>query len=230
MTDAEFLDSLDSESTRQRLAELDRMPVDEVCALHEPERNSATPLGQWLSQFSLAQIWHWRNEHEWAMGIVFGKMKPRLQGFARAAGAHSPEEAVQETFYRALKAAARPESLEGYLLRILRNIVFDGFRRAGARETSLEAIQQSGRQFAGLSKSQLESLENGETSERLRRCLEKLNPGEKRVIELRYFERLGYAEIALRQGTSEGAEFARWDRAKKKLQQCMGKHFQGGPR
>ena len=59
----------------------------------------------------------------------------------------------------------------------------------------------------------------------LRRCLEKLGGHASRVLELRYYERLGVEDVATRAGRTVQATYAMLKRAKEALRDCVARRL-----
>ena len=137
-----------------------------------------------------AQRWMaWAREHG-----------PAVRGYVLALVRRTElaEELTQEVFYRAWRArrSYREEgNARAYLLRIADRLVCDVGRKAG-REVTLD--EEGWRQIEPVSRTAgpLQSLQQAEAARQLAAALDSLSPAQRRVLLLRYYGQLSFAEIA----------------------------------
>lgn len=108
------------------------------------------------------------------------------------------DDLTQEVFSKAWQARDR-YSEEGnaraYLLRIADRLVVDRSRKAG-REVTLDAENWEAIEPTSPAAGPRESATNTESAQQLATALKKLSTAQRRVVLLRYYGRLSFAEIA----------------------------------
>lgn len=120
--------------------------------------------------------------------------------------AATAEDLVQETFLRIWNRVQGFDgdrgALGGWLLAVARNRAIDYLRSAGGRLRNAVELDENAHPslFLDLDKRIL----NADNARRLRQALEKLNPNQRNVIELAYFEGLSQSEMAERTGQPLG--------------------------
>jgi RNA polymerase sigma-70 factor (ECF subfamily) len=120
--------------------------------------------------------------------------------------AATAEDLVQETFLRIWNRVQGFDgdrgALGGWLLAVARNRAIDYLRSAGGRLRNAVELDENAHPslFLDLDKKIL----NADNARRLRQALEKLNPNQRNVIELAYFEGLSQSEMAERIGQPLG--------------------------
>jgi RNA polymerase sigma-70 factor (ECF subfamily) len=120
--------------------------------------------------------------------------------------AATAEDLVQETFLRIWNRVQGFDgdrgALGGWLLAVARNRAIDYLRSAGGRLRNAVELDENVHPslFLDLDKRIL----NADNARRLRQALEKLNPNQRNVIELAYFEGLSQSEMAERTGQPLG--------------------------
>ncbi len=226
-SDAEFLDSLGNPRVMTSLAELDRTPPAHVVACYrDPELWTATPITiEWLLDLTLAQIWHFRAVCDWATELVYDLIRRPLYYNAVRWQAEDPDDAVQYTLCRAfLKAPAltsRGENvcLEAWMKTVERNFIMDR-HRCRARllvdepPDDLISIPDEGPSpEAATATVQLRQM--------LHDCLATLQEQDRKLIHLKHFEELPYENTAVILGGNRVALATRFNRAKKKLRECL---------
>ncbi len=108
------------------------------------------------------------------------------------------EEITQEVFFRAWQARRRYReqgNARGYLLRIADRLVYDRSRKAG-REVNLDEENWQQIEPDGRTVEPPESVVQAEVAEQLAAAMEKLSPAQRRVLLLRYYGQLSFAEIS----------------------------------
>jgi RNA polymerase sigma-70 factor (ECF subfamily) len=131
-----------------------------------------------------------------------------LYGFAlrRCGDHHAAEEAVQETFLRAWRASGRYDPdlgpLRPWLYAILRNVLVDAARAAGARPalTAGEPDEEAGPDGA------LDAALDGWIVEE---ALRRLRPDHRTVLVETYYRGRSYADVAAALGIPEGTARSR---------------------
>ena len=117
------------------------------------------------------------------------------------------EDLVQETFLRVWTRAQAFESERGalgaWLLAVARNRAIDYIRSVDGRmaRSSYELVELENPALFANVESQIAS---SEQAQRVREALERLNPNQRTVIELAYFEGLSQTEMAERMGQPLG--------------------------
>lgn len=153
-----------------------------------------------------------------ALHRVFRREAPRLHRLAlRYHGrADAAEDAVQETFVRALQAMdgfRREADLATWLWRIAVNVCLDGLRAEdGHAHRSLDEAAEV-RGCPGT----LKAVEERELSSEVRRAIDALPPDRRLLVVLRDLEGLSYGEIARVTRLSVGTVSSRLSRARKEL-------------
>lgn len=144
------------------------------------------------------------------------------------------EDLVQETFVAAWESrqppdATDPERRAAWLRGIARNRFRMHCRRARASpvvydEATLERAERV------WTTEYLRGDDGSDYREALRRCVERLDPGARRAIELRYRDELGRAEMAGRLGLSEDGVKSLLRRIRAGLADCVRRTLAGGGR
>jgi RNA polymerase sigma-70 factor, ECF subfamily len=132
------------------------------------------------------------------------------------------EDVVQETFIRAMRAAdtLREEaSLFAWLVQIAHRVAIDLFRRD--RRLSHEEVELVSRERPDT------SAEAAESSGRVRAALDRLKPGARELIVLRYYAGFSVAEMARVQEKSETAVRKELQRARDRLRKILGGAWEG---
>ncbi len=128
---------------------------------------------------------------------------------------------TQNTFLKAWKAiekfSTKKGSLQAFLFAIARNLVIDWYRKK--KDILLRHISEP-----VVSADFEERLVRDEQGQALRAAINKLEPQDKEIIMLRYFEEMTFAEVAKIVGKREGAVRVRAHRALKSLRL----YFRGG--
>ncbi len=142
---------------------------------------------------------------------------PHLRRYALslARDAALAEDLVQDTALRAIERAdgyAPDTHLRRWLFTILRNASIDRGRKAARRGPQLE-LDEAGEGALARPPAQEDSLALDE----VRRRIEWLAPGERRIIRMSVVEGLAHAEIAERTGVAVGTVKSRLSRVRAKL-------------
>ncbi len=135
--------------------------------------------------------------------------------YSRLADRNLAEDAAQEALLVAYRDVARlkqPQQFAGWLTAICRNIATD-MARTRAREKHLGAEDCS--PVANPSRNE------NDTVSLVREVIAQLEPGLREVIYLKYYNRLGYAQIAQVLGVSEEAVNGRLRRARDKVRRAL---------
>jgi RNA polymerase sigma-70 factor (ECF subfamily) len=108
------------------------------------------------------------------------------------------DDLAQEVFCRAWQARRRYReqgNARAYLLRIADRLLCDRYRRGG-REVTLDEKQWKQREPASRAVDPCEAATQAEAASRLTAALDCLSPQQQRVLLLRYYGQLSFAEIA----------------------------------
>ena len=132
------------------------------------------------------------------------------------------EDAAQETMlkaYRSLPGFFGQSSMATWLFRIAHNTCLDILKKPGrTRESaSLEALQETGADWAGREEAPDAAYLRSAEAERLRLATQKLPPDQQLLLNLRYGEQMSYEELAHACGLREGTVKSKLNRAKEKL-------------
>ena len=129
-------------------------------------------------------------------------------------------DAAQETLLKAYRARERyDESRPFYpwLYRIMKNTCLDAkSRRANRAVSGLDAER-----VATNNPSPLDQLDKAEAIDQVRRAMDKLNPEQREIINMRHFQDLAYGEIAQLLDVAEGTVMSRLYRARKALVKAL---------
>lgn len=133
---------------------------------------------------------------------------------------------LHDVFIEIWKGAGRFEgrsSVKTWVFGIAYRKVMDVFRKAGKMKFVAEIpdIQDE-------SPSAVQSLYATQQAGLVRGCLDKLKPEHRSVVELAFFEDMGYREISEIVGSPEGTVKTRIFHAKKLLMRCLEKHVEPG--
>lgn len=177
-----------------------------------------------------------RGEYE-AERRLFERFAPRLRDRARRdprlrkVGHWSPDDVLQEVFFRALSGGRlslyreRPStSLEKALLQMLDRVFNDELRRKRAKKRGGRRVTEGGEAIAA----QFEIRAHGAptvtaaAADVVERCRRILDPAEWELFEMREIRDFSVAEIARRFGISDAAVRGRLHRARKKLLESLG--------
>jgi len=109
------------------------------------------------------------------------------------------DDLTQEVFCRAWQARSRYReegNARAYLLRIADRLVCDDRRRKSGRERTVD--EESWKQIEPVSQvvEASEALARAEAASRLAEALDRLSPAQRRVLLLRYYGQMSFAEIA----------------------------------
>ena len=120
--------------------------------------------------------------------------------------AATAEDLVQETFLRIWNRVQGFDgdrgALGGWLLAVARNRAIDYLRSKSGRMR--DALELNENEHPSLYADLEQDVLNADRARRLRKALEKLNPNQRNVIELAYFEGLSQTEMAERTGQPLG--------------------------
>lgn len=132
-----------------------------------------------------------------AFDELVGDMGPRLKGFFLRQGAQpsTAEDLVQNVFVRVLQSLPRYRpsgQLEGYLLRIARNLWIDHVRRAGREHADAEPAERADPRPGPLG-----VVDAGDRAAQLRDALARLDPSTRELLELAVLQQLPYKEVGV---------------------------------
>ena len=129
------------------------------------------------------------------------------------------QDIAQEVFMRYWQTLRKGEKLKNeraYLYTVARHLVIDWYRKK--KETSLDAIMETGVDFAGQEQSSI--TDHVEATEVLA-VIQQLEEGDREVLLLRYVEGFTPKEIAAQLGESANVVSVRIHRALKKVQELI---------
>lgn len=160
-----------------------------------------------------------------AFETIFARTSPRLLGQARRrlGSAAEAEDAVQETFERALRGMDR-FGLQGdfrmaaWLARILANVCHDRSASLAAGRRASERVGVAPDDAPDVADAVVE----GPLSRELHQALDALPPAHRRALWLRVVEDMDYGEVASRTGTTEENARARVHRARRAMRRRLG--------
>ena len=142
--------------------------------------------------------------------------------------AHEAEDAVQESFMRALRHFGGFRGVDGraWLLAIVRNTCFTQLRRRpGSEKVEFdEEVHTAANETSGPEADLARTI----AAESLREGLERLAVEFREVLVLRELEGLSYKEIAQVAGVPIGTVMSRLARARRQLMQALGAPEKGG--
>ena len=156
---------------------------------------------------------------EKAFGELLKRHQNAVYGFARRLlnDPQEAEDAAQETFLRLYRTSERyrPEaSLRTYLLKIIKNICIDHYRKK--RPELMEELPDTAH-----SDTPLDMLESAITNERLEKAIDTLPVNQRTALLLRHAEQLSYQEITQVMDLSMGAVESLLVRARRRLRQIL---------
>ncbi len=156
-----------------------------------------------------------------ALGALVSAHHRRLRGFVAVLGVppDSVDDVSQEVFLRGFRLLDRVDDLrqfDRFLRGIARNVVKEHFRARLPAHRSFEELvdRLSAREPADRS-------DGSEVMEALRRCLERLTPRSRRMLDLRYAEEKSPDEIASELGLKGGSVRVLLVRIREALVKCM---------
>lgn len=163
-------------------------------------------------------------DQEWVRRRVRERLGPGLRSKAETV------DLVQSTMVEVLRY--RPnmrvdgrEQFRALMARIVENVIraFHDHVRAQCRDMAREQAMQSGSHAAPMSRQELplNSLVEMESDESLRRALGQLRENDRRVLELRYFGELSFAQIGEALHVSSDAARMQCNRAEARLRELM---------
>ncbi len=159
-----------------------------------------------------------------AWRIIFERHYPRLYSYIyyRVGDASVAEDLCGELFEKAVKNIHRFKSrdggLAGWLTRIAQNLTYDYYRRRKARPSDPLELNES---WLSGGDDPDRSLLNRESTDYLRRALQKLTPEQRDVILLRFIAQMRTSEVASIMGKTPGAIKALQHRALAALRREM---------
>jgi len=136
------------------------------------------------------------------------------------------EDLAQETFiaaYEHLGEFDLDQEFGPWVKGIARNKMLMHLRRTYQHGQALEKLKARAAQEVFEEVAKLQSADDGQAVDRLRRCIEKLPQRILGVLRARYFDRESVAAIAGKFGTSVSAISSLLFRGRKELQVCMGR-------
>ena len=124
-------------------------------------------------------------------------MGPRLKGFFLRQGAQptTAEDLVQNVFVRVLQSLPRYQpsgQLEGYLLRIARNLWIDHRRRSGRVHSDAEPAERPDPRPGPVG-----HVDAADRAAQLREALGRLDPATRELLELAVLQQLPYKEVGM---------------------------------
>ena len=156
---------------------------------------------------------HCRDGHPEDFGLLVARYQKPLFSYlaSRVGDGGQAEEAAQESFVRAflsLKKLRKPESFYSWLLGIASRVAKEQFRSVARRERDREAAE-----------TMLNNASDRSETYPLEEAIAALPESHRRVILLRYYERLSCQEVATRLGVPLGTVTKRLSRAYALLRQ-----------
>src|SRR5688572_9084608 len=150
-----------------------------------------------------------------------------LHALARALAGDEADDLVQETWLRALERPARAADelgLRAWLATVAHNLASSGWRRS-TRRRSREQAAARGEALPSVA----DAVERVAVQRELVEAVLALEPADRDVVVLRYFEGLAPREIAERLGETSAAIRSRTSRALEKLRARLERRFDGRP-
>lgn len=130
------------------------------------------------------------------------------------------EDLTQETFIKAWKAlpgfSSKKGTIQAYLFAIARNLVIDNQRKKKEVALTDEAAEN-----IEITENLEENIAQNENKELVGRALSVLEPDEKQIVILRYFEEMHFTEISKIVGKKEGAIRVQMHRLLSKLKKYI---------
>lgn len=139
--------------------------------------------------------------------------------FMKVSSHEKAEDLVQDTFTRfwqSIREGEMPDNPRAFLYTLARNRVIDWYRKK--KETSLEALQDTGIDFAG---SGITEIEDAAEMARLLEVIAGLDEPSREVLTLRFMEGWTPGEIAALNGESPNAVSVRLNRALAKVRTSL---------
>ncbi len=156
---------------------------------------------------------------EKAFGEVLKRHQDAVYGFARRLlkDPQEAEDAAQETFLRLYRASDRyrpKASLRTYLLKIIKNICIDHYRKK--RPELVDSVPE-----IADNDTPLDMLESAIANESLEKAIKTLPVNQRTALLLRHTEQLSYQQITQVMDLSMGAVESLLVRARRKLRQVL---------
>jgi RNA polymerase sigma-70 factor (ECF subfamily) len=163
----------------------------------------------------------WENkETSFHQGLV--QLRPRLRARALVLLGDEAEadDAVQETYFRALQSARRmlAEEVPAWLMAILRNVIVDRWR--AKRHVAVTELGDEHLRFNPDEAAEV-ALWRSVTDDQVRQAIEQLPNHLREVVERRYLHRLSNRAIARGLGTKESTLGTRLHRARERLKTML---------
>lgn len=155
-----------------------------------------------------------------ALGRLLLQYAPMVRSIcAQRLGCNQCDDLQQEAFLRVLRTCHKvrdPRHLPAYIRTIASNLVADRIRAKIARPKSDSDVKTLDEL-----PSPVVDEDKRDEHERLREQIRALPPGLRHVLEMFYYSRLDYAEIANRTGLTIGAVGQRLSRARRRLREKL---------
>jgi RNA polymerase sigma-70 factor (ECF subfamily) len=136
---------------------------------------------------------------------------------------HDREDLFQETCTRALEACSQvkfenEENVRGWVWAIAHNLVVDFLRHQGTRAANEVPVPPD----VVVERGPAEEAMDHEQQELLDRCLGKLAPEDRALLEMRYLQRMSSKEIAAALRVHKGTVGSRLSRIREELRELLG--------
>lgn len=163
-----------------------------------------------------------RSEPKEAMGLIIGKYRDRLFYHALCIVKDGQEayDVTQEVFIRAIRERrffTEEFKMKAWLFRVTSNLCFNLVRDRKRRAAILEGQHQTEASLAD----QVDKVFQGERKQEVLAGIDKMTEDHKRILLLRYYEDLSYAEIADVLEVKLGTVMSRLSRARGRLLDVM---------
>ena len=157
-----------------------------------------------------------------AFADLFNRFGPRtfrhLEGLVGLDAAQDVQQEVWLTVYRRISELSNPGAFRTWLFRITRHRAIDCLRKEQRESELLETAAREARTTAEESD---EAASSGALDPGFKAAMARLSPAQRDVIQLRFWEKMSYQEIALILGCPLGTVRSRIHHAKRVLRQAL---------
>ena len=159
---------------------------------------------------------------ERAFADLFARFGPRtmrhLEGLVGLDAAQDVQQEVWLTVYRRIRELTNPGAFRTWLFRVTRHRAIDCLRK---EQRESELLETAAREARITAEEPHEVASSGAEDPGFKAAMARLSPAQRDVIQLRFWEKMSYLEIALILGCPLGTVRSRIHQAKRMLRQAL---------